>query len=289
MRRIFIAPLILAAALGVYAGISGSPAAESTEIPMFRAAHDGAETAAVHIDVPFEKVWVRALKDSDSLIEANTQHIGEMIFTQEDGVVHLREKFDQPPTEKDEALRWDVWLNPQVPLDLALHINAGSATLDASALSLASLDISADKGQMTADLPVTALPIPVEARVYSGAITVNLPDEGAANFKTLEIGSGQITLKYGANTHSSLNAARIVSGTLVVSVPPEAAVRVEIQHVGAGMVNMEHALVRISGTDPDEGIWETNNFASAERQIYIVIERIDAGRFVLRRATIAQF
>lgn len=274
-------PLILAAGLAVYAGVSGSQAVE-TEPPMFRATHNGEETAAVHIDVPIEKAWVRALKDSDALIEANAQHVGEMVFATEDGVTHLRETLQQPPSEKDRSLRWDVWLNPHVPIDLALHVDSGSATLDADALTLASLDMSADSGRMEANLPMAALPIPTQARVRSGAMTINLPNDGAVNFKLLEVSSGLMTLNYGANAHSSLNAVRILSGTLVIDVPSDAAVRVEIERVGAGMVNMEHALVRISGTDPDEGIWETANFANAERQIYIVIESIDAGMFELR-------
>jgi hypothetical protein len=40
--------------------------------------------------------------------------------------------------------------------------------------------------------------------------------------------------------------------------------------------------VRLSGTDAEEGIWETYDFANAKRQIYIVIESIDAGMFDLR-------
>ena len=281
MKRIFIVQLILVTALAGYAGISGSQAIE-TEPPMFSAAYDGAETAAVHIDVPFEKAWIRTLKNSDSLIEANTQHVGEMIFATQEGVTYLRERFKEPPTEKDNALRWDVWLNPYVPLDLALHVDSGSATLDASALNLINLDISADSGQLQADLPVTELPIPTAARVHSGAMTMNVPNNGSVNFKLLEIYSGLMTLNYGADVHSSFNAVRILSGTLRIDVPSDAAVRVTIEHVGAGMVNMEHGLVRLSGTDSEEGIWETPNFANAAYQINIVIESIDAGMFELR-------
>jgi hypothetical protein len=278
MKRIFFLALILAAAAAGYAGISAS----QTEPPMFSAAYDGAETAAVHIDVPFEKAWIRPLKDSDALIEANTQHVGKIIFATEEGVTYLREHFKEPPTEKDNALRWDVWLNPRVPLDLALHVDSGSATLDAGALNLMNLDVSADSGRLQADLPVTELPIPTAARVHSGAMTVNVPNYGAVNFKLLEIYSGLMTLNYGADTQSSLNDVRILSGTLVIDVPSDAAVRIEIEHVGAGMVNMEHRLVRLSGTDADEGIWETPDFANAEHQINIVIESIDAGMFELQ-------
>lgn len=281
MKRFVLLPLILAAVFAGYAGISGSQAVE-TEPPMFSAAYDGAEAAAVHIDVPFEKTWIRTLKNSDALIEANTQHVGEIIFATQDGVTYLRERFKEPPAEKDNTLRWDVWLNPRVPLDLAVHVDSGSTILDASALNLINLDVSADSGQLQADLPVTELPIPTTARVYSGAMTVNVPNNGAVNFKLLEVSSGLMTLKYGANVHSSLNAVRILSGTLRMDVPADAAVRVRIEHVGAGMVNMEHGLVRISGTDAEEGIWETPGFANAEHQINIVIESIDAGMFELR-------
>jgi hypothetical protein len=278
MKRLLVAPLVLAV---IFAGISGLQAVQ-TEPPMFSAARSDAEIASIHIDVPFEKAFVRVLKTSDALIEANTQHIGEMNFSTEDGVTYLREKLQERPTQADPNMRWDVWLNPRVPLDLALHVDFGSATLDASSLTLAELDVSVESGQMEADLPVMELPIPIEARVSSGAMTINVPKNGGANFKVLEVYSGYMRLNLGADVESSLNAVRILSGTLRMDIPAEAAVRVEIQHVGAGMVNMEHALVRISGTDAEEGIWETYDFANAEHQIYIVIESIDAGMFELR-------
>lgn len=281
-RLIWLAGLSL-----VFAACSGAntpqEAVDKTE--SFAAAIDSAASAAVIVDVPFEKAFVSALADSPNLVEAETEFIGAMTFTSEGDeakTVTLAEDTQGQTYTGDRVLRWNVLLTPDVPLDLTLRVASGELALDAAGLDLTGVALTAASGLIDANLPALDAASPVTVDVAGGAVTLNLAEGSAADVTQVNVGAGQFNLNVGENAALNVANVNIGAGEMVLDIPRGAAIRLEIKSVAAGSVNLAFSLTRVEGTDADEGIWQTEGFDSAENPITVVIESIAAGRFELR-------
>ncbi len=283
MKRIILIGVLWLAACSS-AGGSGPQSAEIKN-QSFTAPRDGAESAVVSIGVPFEKVFISALEESTNLINAEVEYIGDMTFDtsgETAKTVTLGEDIQNLTYRGDKPLRWNVQLNPELPLDLALDTASGEVSLDATGLNLSDLLLHLASGTISADVAATAEPITAQIDVSSGGVTLNLPDAAQMDLSRVMMGSGQVSINVGADADVRISGIAIASGTVVVDVPREAAVRLEVKSVSSGSLNLAFSLGRVSGTDPDEGVWETDGFADAEHQISIVVETIASGTFELR-------
>ena len=242
---------------------------------------EGVTTASIAINAPFEKAFISPLAESDNLIEAEVEHMGEMIFSEQDDTITLREDASGISYEGDKPLRWNVLVSPDPALALNLRTASGELTLDASNLKLSSLVLDSSSGTIDADLPATADAIKTEIDLASGAITVNMPDNAKVDFSRVKTSSGTVTLNIGADATVNLADIDIASGRVVVDVPTDTPVRLEIQEVASGTVNIAYRMVRLTGTASDEGIWETENYEDAENRITIIVTHISSGTFEL--------
>ncbi len=282
MRPPMIWPVMVLALITACSG-TAAPGSQTTEIRQeaFRSPLGNAESAEVIIHAPFENVTISALQESDQIIDAEVEYVGEMTFTSDAGSITLSEDPKGITVDSDRALQWTIGLHPDPALDLRVSLNSGQMALDAAGLNLAKLGLSMTSGVLEADLPKTLEPIGVDMGVAAGNATLNLPDGAKVDLTRADVGSGALRLNIGALADVDLGGIVIQAGRMVVDVPADAAVRIEIKGVAAGSVNLAFALVRLTGTDADEGIWETDGFSNADHQINIVIESIAAGSFEL--------
>jgi hypothetical protein len=214
-----------------------------------------AKSAEIAIDLSVGRVDLYPLSDSTQLIEAEIAHIGEIIFKaqgQENKSVELKQRsgLDINFTDwPEEELRWDIGLNPQVPLYIELQGGVGEVDMDLSNLQLRSLDVSVDVGGL--DLILPAMDEMYDATIRS------------------DVGQVKITILEGAEV--KLDLVGDVGG-FVIYLPDGAAVRLDAE-TDVGNIQLPANFRKVSGDSDDfigeSGIWETENYDSADRRIII--------------------
>lgn len=245
----------------------------------FVAALEDTTTAKVTLDVPFQEVIIRPLEESDNLIEAEVEYIGEVTFTADRGAVLLRERIGDATYTGEKPLRWNIRLNPDVDVVLEIEVDSGNVSLDASGLRITTLTLDTESGEINAQLP--ASPASVNVEVTAGEINVRIPDGADVDVTRVQVGSGSAALNIGADADVRVESIAVESGRVRVDVPPETAVRLDVQDVAAGMVNIAYSMTRLDGTGSDEGLWETGGYAAAEHHVSLVVSSIGSGTFEL--------
>lgn len=193
------------------------------------------ERARIEIDWTSAPVKVSALQDSGNLIEGQIAYRGDLRFDVNVmptglAVVNLDQQsagpwfgmVPPPPLEH----RWDVQLNPRLPLELQFDMGSGSANLDLSALELDLLKMDAG----------------------SGAVDLSLPG-----------GTYKVEIEGG-------------SGSLEIDLPAGVGVQIDLNE-GSGSFRPGEDLHLVSGEKDDDGVWETNNWETADQQITIELDQ----------------
>jgi hypothetical protein len=146
-----------------------------------------------------------------------------------------------------ERLRWDIGLTPNVPLDLDIHGGVGEALLDLSSLNLSHVDVNGGVGEIDLSLPSRG--------DYDGYLNIG-------------VGEFNITIPSGANSDLRIKGG---VGSCKVNVPPDLALRINAR-MGLGDIHVPSRLTRVNGGGEGiskSGVWETSDFASAERKVVI--------------------
>jgi hypothetical protein len=122
---------------------------------------DGAKAARVNLEPPAGYLSVKALDDSQSLLEGTIALQGSESYTKDftvqNGTAVLRLKGEGVyigfgPTGS-KSRNWDMRLNGGVPVDLNVNMGAGDANLDLSELNLTSAQVNMAVGSTTMVLP----------------------------------------------------------------------------------------------------------------------------------------
>ncbi len=196
---------------------------------------DDIEQAVVSIDFAAQQGKLVALDDSPNLIEGDIDYYGDLIFD----VTEVGEGAEVELDSIQSAPVFDIDLRnePAVGMwDVALHPSvAYDLNLDGGSGGL-TLDLS--------ELTVTRF----DLDQGSGAIVLSLPEQSTF-FGEIDGGSGGV---------------RIV-------VPETVGLRV-ILDGGSGAFRTDERFVLVSG-DPDDGIWETENYDDADYQIELDIDQ----------------
>jgi hypothetical protein len=223
---------------------------------------DNAGSASVNLSIGAGQSIVRALADSANLLEAEVTHVGEIEFQRQgerERTIHLRQR-DQDFSfgqnwlgvfNPERELRWDVGLSPDVPLQLSVSSGAGTSRLDLEGLQLTGLNVSMGAGQL--DLRLPAVDDAYSVQVSGGA--------------------GEMNIRIAQGAALSLNISGGV-GAVNIDLPPNAAVRLDGRS-GVGSINVPASFTRVQGDSERDfvgssGVWESDGFANAERQIIIV-------------------
>jgi hypothetical protein len=218
-----------------------------------------ATTATIEIHTASQPTQIRALNDSANLFEGEIGHAGMMSF-EVSGDTDKRIILQRtapiligiifPPAN----LRWDIGLNPKVPLTLTYDGSSSFNNLDLAGLQLNSLVINGGSGSYTVALPSSSKPYWVKYAGTSGSMSMALPEDTTLTM-CLQGGSGNMDL----------------------SLPGNAAVRLEANNNGSGSLGSGR-MPRVSGkSNEDKGVWETNGYSSAPHKILIIFEEMGSG------------
>ena len=156
--------------------------------------------------------------------------------------------FDFLDAVNSDDLRWEIGLNPNIPLDLDINSGVGEVSLDLADLTLTAVTIDSSVGEVDLILPAMDASYRVSVNGSVGDFSISV-EEGAAVDLILKAGVGNFT----------------------VNVPRDAAVRVDAQ-TGVGDIRVPPHFDQIRGDDRavgEQGTWETPNFDGAARRITI--------------------
>ena len=255
-----------------------SAQSEDVKSETFTVPRNGRDTAEISLGPTFETVLISPLLESDNLLEADIEYLGQINFD-DSGPISLSETNVTESYKGEKPLRWLLRLNPDVSLGLTLQLDSGEIAMDGSHLSLSTLGLSIGSGNAEIDLPANVRLMHTFLR--SGALTLNLPQNATINLDEVEVQSGRLDMLISPDSNVNISDLSIGSGSVHVDAPDGAAVRLEVRDVGSGSINLAYPLTRLQGTASDEGIWETGGFATVGKQISIVVKAIGSGSFEL--------
>lgn len=251
----------------------------------------GATAANVNLDLSVWPVSVTALDaDSENLMEAR------VAFYDTDPM-ELRASGDETRTVslthaltsysnfslgffRGQADRWQIGLNPTIPIDLNIGSSVGNMEIDLTGTQLRALNVNGAVGNVDIRLPVVADGYPLRASAGTGALNLILPDGIILTEATISGGVGNLNVQIGRDARVPMRLSGGV-GSVTVSAPDDAAIRLEVRDRGLGSVNVPSRLSRVSG-EGSTGVWETPGFESAANQITIVVTSVGVGSFTLR-------
>lgn len=232
---------------------------------------DDLASALVQINFSEFSSQVSALSDSTNLIEGTILHRGQVIFDTErsgnEATIRLStERAGDGPVfwinpanwfGMNTDGRWQIGLNPRVPLDLHLDMSSGSAELDLSALSLNVLTVDGSSGSVDLRLP---------AGDYDGTYDVS---SGSAEIWLAEDGQQTIQVDGG-------------SGSLTFYLPDETEARVIVASDGSGSFGPGSRFTQVEAVDGDEGTWETSGYDEGGPGVTIILD-ISSGSVSIRQ------
>lgn len=225
----------------------------------------GAATdATINIDFSFLPVQVHTVSDPANLMEGKIQYYGGISYSSTGNPTRLISLSPAGSVNfflgTNQDARWDIGLNPGLPLDLRLNGASGSVTMDLASLKLSAFTFDQGSGSAAISLPASTTTYTAELRGASGSLDLTLPANG--------------------NLSLRLNGS---SGSIHIHVPAGAAMRLEVVHSGSGSVSVTDGLARVSGAENSKiGMWQTTGYDTAPSKIDIVCDSLASGSFTLK-------
>jgi hypothetical protein len=223
----------------------------------------GAADANIILDFSSQPVNVHALTSSANLLEAQIEYYGGLSYS---STGNPTRRISLAPSGgfsfflgSDPNARWDIGLNPAVPISLTLGGASGSQSLDLSKLRLTAFFLDQGSGSVNASLPPSTDAYTATVQGSSGSLDLSLP---ASTNLTLRLDGG--------------------SGSLHLSLPAGAAVRFEVRSSGSGSVSFLPSLAQTTtGASRKEGVWQTAGYDQAAFKINIICDSLGSGSFTL--------
>lgn len=228
-----------------------------------------AQSASVVLDLSVNPTRVYALEGSDDLILADLSYMGNIIFDVT-GSETKNVRLDEQSVGFIWNMRWDallgggadtewqIGLSPDVPLQLTVDGGTGSTELDLTGLELEALTVDGGTGSMQIALPEDSRRFPIDLDGGTGSMSITVPEN----------------LSFDLTTDGG-------TGSLFIDIPDDAGVQVEVRDGGVGSVNLSGAFNRISGGRNDEGVWETEAYATTDTPIKISLD-VGTGSITVR-------
>jgi hypothetical protein len=183
-----LAALALALTIGGRIAAAADETVENQTVPV-----NGAGRAAVELDMDFGDLTVQsAAPGTGNLIEATFAFDDDewrpTVERSDDGeaaVVKIGQPGDAGDLDlndlddvlQNEGNGWEIALTPDVPIDLTVDLESGSAALDLDGLTLSGLDVNAEVGEVTVDLSQVVLTEDVDLAIEleGGQVEVVVP------------------------------------------------------------------------------------------------------------------
>ena len=266
---LFIGLGTLAAALAI---LAAAPALGLTANTTLKTGHftepmGSAVSASVELNLSDGATTVSSLADSTALIDANLTYIGQVDFMvrgEQNKTVRLQRQSAPglllwPFGPGGEQTRWDIGLNPKLPLDLTINASSGNATINAGDLMLHALTVNSSSGDFKANLPAAPEMYQVRIDASSGNLNFSVAD-GAALNASLRMSSGNITF----------------------NVPASAGVQLNVRDSSSGNVRVPPSYNRTVDNGRNRGTWESPTFGKSDSKIIVTIDNMSSGNFTIR-------
>jgi len=201
------------------------------------------------------------------------------------------------------AHRWDLGVNPEVPLALVVDGGSGPVELSLADASLERLVLDGGSGAAAVTLPPRevelnadgasgslSLQVPAGGRLSgsldlgSGATTLQAAARSRLSLR-LEAGSGSVRISLGDDAAAELDLVDAGSGAFALSLPRSAAVRVVVDEGGSGGLSLPRELRQISDghdNDPDTGEWQTDGYEEATVRVQLRVRNMGSGAVSVR-------
>lgn len=245
-----------------------------------------ATAAQVTLDMSVGDASITDLRDSDSLIEADVTYIGDIEFANktQDSLKYVRlgqvtrNEVMKPIRDsigafaRQDELRWDVRLTPNIPLDLRINSGVTSNDFDLSRLQIDALKFNGGTGKTDLKLPTMGDNYKVTLNSGTGALNVHVGEGANINLHSSNgTGATTITVGNGASLEAHITGG---IGRCAINLPANAAIRLKAT-TGMGKIEVPAHLVRVKGGNDfiaSSGTWQTADYDNAEHQITIKYE-----------------
>jgi len=224
---------------------------------------NGAAGANITLDFSSQPVHVHPASNPADLLEAQISYYGDLSYASSGSSTRQISLSSSGGFSfllgSGSNTRWDIGLNPAIPIDLRLGGASGSETLDLSSLRLSAFSLDQGSGRVSASLPPSTAPYTAAFQGGSGSLDLSLP---ASATLAIRLDGG--------------------SGSIHVHLPAGAAVRLEVRSSGSGSVDFPSGLSQTSsGANRKEGVWQTAGYDQAAYQINIICDSLGSGSFTL--------
>ena len=154
------------------------------------------QAANVFIDWTSQPGYLGALEKSKNLIEGDLTYQGELVFdvdsqgTTADISLDTRlvNNWVSFPLQSNSNASWEIYLSPEIPIDLTLDSGSGSCDFDLGALILEDLYLDSGSGSISLALPGNQS-YSVKIDSGSGSLRIDIPEDTGIRVK-LDSGSG---------------------------------------------------------------------------------------------------
>lgn len=263
--------LILGPSLGMQVG--GKFTTDTISEPI-----SGAERAEYFLNLSAQPVEITALR-TGNLFEGVIEHYGNLRY-RVNGTSTRTITLDVDNqswffSTGLEPAKWQIGISPAVPASLKVDGGSGQADLILDGLKLTDLTVDVGSGPVTVSLPGSDNPLRAVIEGGSGPLTLKMT-EGLPLKMDLDVASGPVDVRLvgGASIELRVEGG---SGSLQVRLPAGAAVRVEVNDSGSGPVSLSSSLRVVTRGNGDEGVWETENYATAAVRILIILDDVGSG------------
>lgn len=233
---------------GLPSGLFGKGSLGDWQTQEVSFALDGVESAVMDIEIGPPGADMFALEDSGDLIAGSVTYLDGLLFDKQGSsdrvTVSLAPRnggfFWDPGRWQDlqEEARWELGLNPNVPMSLDLTAAAGTSKLDLRQLMLTELSLNVSAGEMTLFLPDGDYDLEVDTN--AAATTITLPEAG---IHTADL--------------------RVNAGAVTIELPEGMELRVEVDQALSSFNNHVNGLKRIEGRN----IWQTAGYEDSTDRI----------------------
>ena len=226
----------------------------------FRAPIDEAESAEIYLNLEVGETTIHPLSDETVLIDAELAHLGDVTFTvtgEHHQIINLEhaEHFNfrwlNPANwfSHHDDLKWDIGLNPRLPMQLNVNGGAGKSVLNLDGINLTDLRVKSGLGEVHLRLPATAERYDAQLTGGVGEFNINIARGAAIN---LDVKGGV--------------------GEFKINTPHDSGVHIEAS-MGVGEVKTSSRFTKIGGGHAagvgGSGTWESDDFEAADRKIYL--------------------
>ncbi len=292
----------------IYLVINGPALGLTTEIPQFEPeiaarsegvrsgqfveSMNGAETAAVDLELGWQRAAIYPLEDSENLVDADLDYAGEIEFNTYGGSdrhVSLSERDFNPNRFSFDVndYEWNIGISTQPEVDLTIQMGVNDGDFDLRGIDLKNLDFTGAFGDVNLALPAAGHRYDATIDSSFGETVLEI-DDGAEVNMWLSGGIGDVSIEVGRDVDLELEIDPEISSITII-VPDDAAVRVETESTSGGELTVPQDYTHVEEADEESffpfadsiGAWESPEYSRGDHAIVITVDDLGYGNVTI--------